>query len=402
MRLHSDNAYWFLKNGLIQSYPTLREDLTADVVVVGGGITGALIAHELIDHDISVVVLESRDIGCGSTCASTALLQYEIDTHLTDLKDWYGDVADDLYRSGVAACDRLKSLADGFSVDVGFRQCPSCYFASDSSEQESLRTEFELRRRIGLPVEFWDQSRLRDRFDFEAPAAIWSRDAAQIDPYRLTHALLSRIQQRHGRVFDRSPVQDVQPRTHGTTFKTREGSVTARYGVVAAGYEGQAFLPRPVATLKSTFAFVSEPLAEFPGWYERCLIWEMSRPYLYLRTTDDDRLLAGGEDLPFKNETIRDSMLASRTAQIEQRVRQMFPRIPFAIDYAWAGTFGETPDGLPFIGAHNERPGLLFALCYGGNGITFSVLASEIIRDHVLGRTHPLAYAVSFDRRLPK
>ncbi|WP_010585490.1 NAD(P)/FAD-dependent oxidoreductase [Schlesneria paludicola] len=398
MKLHSERPFWFLNNGLIQSYPTLENAVTADVVVVGAGITGGLIADQLTQHGLSVVMLDSRDVGCGSTCASTALLQYEIDTLLQDLQRWCGPVANDLYRSGVDACRYLKSISDELDFDVGFRERPSCYLASSEADVAKLRVECDIRQAEGLPVEFWDADVVESRFDFPAPAALWSRSTAQLDPYRMTHALLRRVIDRGSQVFDRSGVCDFRIGENDVTFVTERGSATGRYGIIACGYESQTFLPTKVAKLQSTFAFISEPLSHFPGWPEECLIWESARPYLYLRTTPDHRLLAGGEDLAFQNEALRDSLLSTRVASIEKRVRQMFPRIPFLIDHSWAGTFAETDDGLPFIGTHDERPGLLFALCYGGNGITFSVLAAQILRDHLLGKVHPLASAVAFDR----
>ena len=83
MDLKSGYPYWAVKNGLMHAFPQLEADLSCDVVVVGGGITGALIAHELTTHGHAVAVVEQRDIGWGSTAASTALLQYEIDTRTT-------------------------------------------------------------------------------------------------------------------------------------------------------------------------------------------------------------------------------------------------------------------------------------------------------------------------------
>ena len=68
------------------------------------------------------------------------------------------------------------------------------------------------------------------------------------------------------------------------------------------------------------------------------------------------------------------------------------------VDFAWAGTFGETVDGLPYIGAHPEWPCCQFALGYGGNGITFSALAAGIVRDAILGRANPHADLFRFDR----
>ena len=85
MALKSGYPFWAVSNGLMQAFPRLAADQRCDVAVIGGGITGALVANELAGHGFDVVVLEQRDIGWGSTSASTALLQYEIDTHLVDL-----------------------------------------------------------------------------------------------------------------------------------------------------------------------------------------------------------------------------------------------------------------------------------------------------------------------------
>ena len=91
MDLKSGYPFWSIKNGLLHAFPPLAADHTSDVAIVGGGITGALIAHELSQHGHSVCVLEQRDVGWGSTSASTALLQYEIDEHMVDLARRYGE-----------------------------------------------------------------------------------------------------------------------------------------------------------------------------------------------------------------------------------------------------------------------------------------------------------------------
>lgn len=398
MDLESGQPFWALTNGLLYSYPHLSTHVTADVVVIGAGITGALIAHELTRANLKVVVLDGRDVAHGSTSASTALLQYEMDSSLRQLRDWCGvTTADALYWSGVESLRGLEKLC-GELPDCSYRSCGSLYVASAPEDVEGLQLEYLARRSIGLPVDYWNAETISCFCDFSAPAALFSKVAGQVDPYRLAHALLRCVTEAGGLVFDRSRVKSHCADEAAVRFVTNESTVTAKWGVIAAGYESEAFLPKRVAALHSTFAFVSEPVADFTGWSERCLIWETARPYLYLRTTADGRLMAGGGDTMFRSPTIRDRSLTSKIRQIEARVRSMFPRLSFSVDYAWAGTFAETPDGLPFIGPHPERPGLLFALCYGGNGITFSMMAASILREHMLGRTHPLADAVAFGR----
>jgi glycine/D-amino acid oxidase-like deaminating enzyme len=147
---------------------------------------------------------------------------------------------------------------------------------------------------------------------------------------------------------------------------------------------------------------VSEPLAHFAGWWERCLLWETARPYLYLRTTDDGRAIVGGEDDPFRNPDRRDRLVPEKADRLARRFREMFPAIELEIAYAWAGTFGETEDGLAYIGAVPEAPSCFFALGFGGNGVTCSAVAAEIIRDAIQRRPNTEAHLFRFDRQAPR
>ena len=85
MDLKSGYPFWPVNDGLLATYPRLTSDTSCDVAVIGGGITGALVAHHLVEAGLDTIVIDRRDVGWGSTAASTALLQYELDTSLADL-----------------------------------------------------------------------------------------------------------------------------------------------------------------------------------------------------------------------------------------------------------------------------------------------------------------------------
>src|SRR5664279_4292043 len=85
MNLISGHPFWSVNNGLPRNYPSLQRDVACDAVVIGGGITGGLVAVHLAEAGVKTIVIDKRDIGPGSTSASTALLQYEIDVPLRDL-----------------------------------------------------------------------------------------------------------------------------------------------------------------------------------------------------------------------------------------------------------------------------------------------------------------------------
>jgi glycine/D-amino acid oxidase-like deaminating enzyme len=401
MDLKSGYPFWPIANGLIASYPSLSEDLTCDVAIVGGGITGALIAHTLTEAGFDTVVVDRRDVATGSTSASTALLQYEIDTPLSDLIGMVGrDHAVRSYLLCVAAIGTIERLIATLDDDCGFERKRSLYLASRARDVAGLRAEYATRRSYGIQLDYLERAEIEARYSFSAPGALSSAEAAQVDVYRLAHALFRAATARGLRIFDRTRItafdHDLPAGVALTTDRGRR--ITARKVVMAAGFESQAYLKRKVGSFRSTYALISEPVGRFAGWEDQCLIWESARPYLYMRTTSDGRVLVGGEDDRFDNEHARDRKLDKKCHRLLRRFSAMFPHIPLEVAYSWAGTFGETKDGLAYIGETPEFPNGYFALGYGGNGITYSVIAAEIICDLLQGRPNRDAEIFRFDR----
>jgi glycine/D-amino acid oxidase-like deaminating enzyme len=399
--LKSGYPFWPIKAGLIRSYPALAEDLSCDVVVIGAGITGALVAYHLVEAGADVVVLDRRDVGGGSTSASTALLQYEVDVPLHQLIAQVGRAhAVRSYHLCLEAIYKLEDLAIALGEDVGFERKQSLYLASVADDVPALEREYAVRREVGIALDWLSQAEIEARFSFSAPAALLSRDGGQVDPYRMAHALLRAAGDQGARVYDRTAVTGFERDGEQLQISTDRGQrVTARKIVMAGGFEAQRYLRKRVVQFRSTYALVSEPVEAFPGWGEhQCLIWESARPYVYLRTTPDGRIIIGGEDDPSDDERRRERRLPEKTERLAERARRMFPAIPFDVAYAWGGTFGETKDGLAYIGETRELPGVYFTLGYGGNGMTYSVIAAELIRDAFLGRSNSDAQIFSFDR----
>ncbi|MBD9468203.1 FAD-dependent oxidoreductase [Pseudoxanthomonas sp. PXM01] len=401
MDLKSGYPFWAVSNGLMQAFPRLASDHRCDVAVLGGGITGALIADELARHGLDVAVLEQRDIGWGSTAASTALLQYEIDTHLVDLAKRHGEADAALaYRACAEAIDQLQAVASAWR-DVGFARNRSLYYASRRRDVRTLEDEHAARRRHGLQVELLSSTRVRDDYGFDAPAALLSTQAARVDPYRLTHRLLQRLRKQGASIFDRTCVVDIATTSRGVTLRTDTGlAVRASHLVLAAGYASQHWLKQRVARNRSSYAVISDPLPEADlGFLADTLLWETARPYLYARSTSDGRLLLGGEDDAVDIPAKRDARVQKKARTLLKRLEELFPGMAITPAFSWAGTFAETEDGLPFFGPHPQwGPRVHFAMAYGGNGITYSMLGAGLLRALIERKRHPLWPLFSFER----
>jgi len=189
MNLTTGYLYWLINSGLVASYPKLEKSIKTDIVIIGGGISGALAAYYLVDAGYRCIVVDARTIGLGSTCASTSLLQYELDKPLSVLSEQIGfQSASRAYRMCSEAIDKIESISEKISFNLFERQ-NSVYFAAFKKDNELLKSEFEYRKKAGFQVQLFDESEIQRRFGFTAPSAILSAQGASTDAYLFTHAL---------------------------------------------------------------------------------------------------------------------------------------------------------------------------------------------------------------------
>jgi glycine/D-amino acid oxidase-like deaminating enzyme len=202
-------------------------------------------------------------------------------------------------------------------------------------------------------------------------------------------------------VFDRTEVASITATQRSVQLSTTSGAtISAKHAVIASGYESQRWLRQRVAQNRSSYAYMSDPMDRADlGWLAKTLLWESARPYLYLRSTGDGRLLVGGEDDDRDIPARRDRRVDRKAAALQRKVARLLPHLDARPAFAWAGTFAETVDGLPLFGRHPQYgPRVLFALAYGGNGIAYSMLGAGLLRAQIERRRHPLTQLFGFER----
>ena len=175
---------------------------------------------------------------------------------------------------------------------------------------------------------------------------------------------------------------------------------------MATGYEASKSVKISGLSLTTSFNIVSAPLNNLTPWYNRCLLRSNDTPYLYCRTTMDDRIIIGGEDIPASGVTGNLYKCLNGTALYEKKydalidkMRVMFPELKdIAIEYKFAGLFGGTKDGILYIGIHKDYEDFFFCLSYGSNGILFGIIGAQMIRDSYIGKTPDHTPLYSFTR----
>ncbi|AVO44219.1 NAD(P)/FAD-dependent oxidoreductase [Phreatobacter cathodiphilus] len=386
----------------LAAIPTLEltRDLTADVVVIGAGISGAMVADALTDAGLDVVILDRRGPLLGSTPASTALLQYEIDTPLTKLAARIGlDRAERIWRRSKLALGALRERAVHLGISADLADRDTLYLAGDLLDREALALEADARRRAGFEVSLLTGPAVRERYGIAGRPAILGHGNLAADPRRLAAGFLRAALGRGARLYAPVTAAQVEATAGGVSVETEEGPVVrATTLVFATGYELPRKVPRKVHRVVSTYCLATRPQ---PRAFSPDLpfVWEASEPYLYLRSDHEGRIICGGEDEDLADEETRDALLPVKIKTIQAKLEAVLPGIDTEADYAWCGSFGASETGTPSIGPVPRMPGCYAVLGYGGNGITFSMMAAQILRGQIAGTGDPDADLFSFRRR---
>jgi len=364
----------------------LSADRRCDVLVVGMGISGALIAEALTASGLSVIAIDRRGPIMGSTAATTALVQYEIDQPLSLLSRRIGkDRAVAAWKRSRIAVANLHGRIGRLGIDCRARLCPSLYLAGNLLDADALEAEAAARRAAGLDAVYLPRRALKQRFDMSRPGAILSSGNIALDPRRLAAGCLLLARERGARFFAPVEAVAVEDSADEVAVATKHGPVIrAHHVVLATGYELLDIVPKVPHSIISTWAIATAPQPRRLH-AEETLVWEASDPYLYLRQTHDGRIICGGEDEDFTDEDRRNALTAQKAQAISRKLARLLPGVDAVPELAWAGSFGTTPDGLPYIGAIPRHPRLFATLGYGGNGITFSQIASEMIPGLIAG-----------------
>jgi glycine/D-amino acid oxidase-like deaminating enzyme len=371
--------------------------IAADIVVIGAGISGALAADVLSEAGLSVVVVDRRGPVKGSSAASTALIQYEIDEPLTRLARKIGsNAAVRHYRRSKLAVDALVERANRECVSADLVRRDSLYLAGDVLDAAGLEAEGRARQRAGFEVSLLRRLALKPGYGIARTAALRSFGNYAANPVRFTAGFLNAAIGRGAKLVAPEEVTEVTETARGVVVTTRASSrIHARFAVYATGYEMPVKISPKHHRLKSTWVIATRPQRRVL-WSGECLIWEASDPYLYLRTTAEGRIICGGCDENFKDETERDALLNRKTALLERKLARMFAAVDPRAEFRWTGTFGATPTGTPSIGFLPYRNRTLAIFGYGGNGFTFSMIAAQVIRGLVLGEGDPDADLYAF------
>lgn len=364
-----------------KQYPYLTENIETDVCIIGGGVTGSIASYYFSKSNIKNVILEKKRIAHLSTSVTTSLLQYELDDNLSDLTEVTTlEKALKSYKLDIKGLNEIEDFINKYGNKCDYKKRDTLLYTSKKDEINSIKIEYDLRKENGLEVEYIDEDSNKYSFDIKA-GIIAKNGGAELDPYKYTNQLLEVSCSMEAKVYENTEVVDLIYHEDYVEVITEYGyKVKAKKVIVATGYNTKLFTDRNFATKTTTFNVVTKPVSNFDGWEDRILIRDNYDPYNYLRTTVDNRLIIGGEDVDFIPDIFNEELANKKYDILENRLKSMFKYIKdIEIEFKYCGTFGSTPDNLGFVGSDKKHKNLWYLLGYGANGIIFAILGAMML-----------------------
>ena len=374
-------------NDVPRQYPYLTSNIETDVVIIGGGVTGAIAGYYFSKNNINTVLIERGRIAHGSTCITTSLLQYELDGNLASLLSYTSkEKVLKSYKLGLKALDEIAKFAEDYGNTFDYKKANSVLYTNKKVEMVELFNEYNVRKEAGLDVKYIESD--QNPFDFELKAAVISIEGgAKIDPYKFTHSLLDASKQNGLEIYENTKAESLAYDNEGVTVNTQYGhTIKSKIVIAATGYDTSLFTKRNLGqTMSTTFNLATKPIQNLAPIYDDHIFRDNQTIYNYFRSTKDKRLVFGGYDIGFNPEINNEELCNRQCDKLEQMAKLLFPQYNIDIEFRYYGAFATTNDDMGFIGKDPDHNQIWYCLGYGANGILFAILGGMMLSELYLG-----------------
>jgi glycine/D-amino acid oxidase-like deaminating enzyme/nitrite reductase/ring-hydroxylating ferredoxin subunit len=355
--------------------------LAADVVIVGGGITGISTALRLQREGKKCVVLEAQNIGFGTTGGSTSHLNTLLDTAYYTIKNKFGSKnAELVYALAHKSLNQIEKNIIGYDIDCGFERKDAYVFAHDEKQRKELDKIVASSSEVGLKMDFSKSIPIPSPFEKAAKAP----DQGQMHITKYLYGIAEAFERMGGRIIQNCRVTDCVEEQGETIVLTSKGNIKTEHVIYATHTPpGVNVLHFEIAPYRSYVLAVTLADNNYPD----ALVYDLDAPYHYYRTQEVDGkkyLIFGGED----HKTGHEENTEYCFTKLESYLRKQYDVEEVA--FKWSSQYFESADGLPYIGHLPGNPkNIWVATGFGGNGIIYGTATSCILTDLICKGSSP-------------
>ena len=380
MQYVKGTPYFCKKFKKIKEYPYLNNDITTDILIVGGGICGAILNFYLAQK-FDVVLIDKGRIGQCCTSCATAILEYQLDDFYSKLKKEFSkDEIIEIYKMGISSVNKIEKFIKKYGNECDFYKRPSFLYTTKEIDYKLLKNEYDLRKNHGLKCEFIDKN--NNPFNFEVAYGIYAPNGgAELNPYLFTKQLIENAKNQD-KIFENTGYESMIQKDNYIEVRTNYNQIiNCKRIVFATGFNLEEFDNQDIIERFTTYTIVTNKLTDFE-WYNRATIHDTIEPYHYLRLLPNNKIIFGGEDAPFKKSNMEEKKAKSKYKKLYNFLLEMFPMLKgkIEIEYSFCGCFGATDNNLGLIG-ETDTDNVYYFLSCGANGIVNAMYGVELMEN---------------------
>ena len=351
-----------------------------DVLIVGAGIAGSDAAYWLGKrHDLSVAVIDGGLVGEGASGRSNGFVMRGVMAYYNKLVKACGrQLAQWVLHFNEETQNHLTDFAELYGNTFAYDRSGSYLLAASIDELQDLAESAQLMAEDGFKSEYLRS----DPVDRGFYGALYNSGDIGVNPVALIKALLAASK---ATVYENEQVYKVDWANNQALLHTQKRLLSAPRVLLCTN----AFLPLMFSDFAATLKVVRGQILVTRPFGEKIVdkLCYANYGYDYFRQLPDGRLLLGGCREPFNEEETGFADAVTRHVQgaLQHYLRDKFPEVAGStIDYRWSGTMCFTPDGLPIIGEHHDKPGVVYLAGCNGHGLGYSLALSKLLVDFAL------------------
>jgi glycine/D-amino acid oxidase-like deaminating enzyme len=399
--VNGEVSFWMRNLGMPEKRPALTGDVTVDVAIIGGGLTGLWTAYYLkqAQPGLAVAIIEREFAGFGASGRNGGWMSAEPAGQFRRYAKSRGvQAARNLQAEMFGAVRESVNVArrEGFDDDLAHDGL--IHVATNAAQLSRIRHHVAEMKEQGWgaddvfelsPAELGQRVRVEG-----VQGGYWTPHCARVHPAKYTQGLARVVEGLGVTIYESTTALSVSPRR----VTTDRGVVTAKFVVEALeGYtlslKGKA---RKLLPMNSSMV-ITEPLSRSQldgvGWHGGELVGDAAHSFTYMHRTQDGRIAIGGRGVPynFRSSFDRDGRTAdSAVLQLKQRLTELFPALAgVRLEQSWSGVLGAPRDWCASVN-FDPTTGMLSAGGYVGHGLSGTNLAARTLRDLILGEDTPL------------
>ena len=387
-----ENVYWKKKSKVQKIYPYLADDISTDVLIIGGGIAGALTTYYLAKEGVKVTVVERNIIGYGATSTANAILEYQSDMDMYKLENIIRQKQSRrVFKLCLDAIDMIEDIDNEFEKPTGFKRQDSIYFTNKFMQKSNMSKEFLVRKNAGF-----DTSLLDSHAVLNISSGILTKNAsAIINPYMFTQALFEYLSKmKNVKIYENTEIKEIKTMFDSVECITSNGfKITSNSLIFTTGVETLKYINNPNIDLYKTFTIVSKPLIEKEYMKDSTINFtarDSIEPCHYIRFDNNGRIIFGGENTKLTEKFMDNKYFYNvsndKYKKLNTSMNKLFSNIEnIPIEFAFNSTYASTKDGLPYVDEIPNMPNCFCNLGLGSNGIIYSAIGAGMLKNAING-----------------